>query len=293
MFSAERWEPDARSAHAAQSRPLATFLTAAHELRSPLASLLGELQLLRDPSTGPLNPTQDQAARQIAETCSRMQRILEDCFAFGRLESGEVPFQAQVVDVEALLLELAGAWLPAYEKKGVALHTRAKGSLPPVPCDPHKLLRVLSNLLENALKFTPAGGEVELLWQPCIWDRGEGSESPPERRPANAVYIAVRDTGPGVAPENRQEIFEPFVRINPGSQTAPAPAGEPAGDSVSWPGPGPYRRRRSDNAPGLGLGLGLAVAQRLVQWHGGKIWVESAPGGGSVFALMLPLYTSS
>lgn len=263
--------------------PLAAFLTAAHELRAPLAWLLGEAESLHDQSTGPLNPVQLQTTREIAQTCVHMQRIVEDCFAYGRLESGEMPFRADVADMDAHLRDLAAAWELAFAKKGVALRATTKGTLQPFPCDPHKLLRVISNLMENALKFTPSGGAVELLWQPCIWDRGEGGEAGAgagaEGR-ANAVCISVSDNGPGVAPENQQEIFEPFVRLDRGD----------SGGLGAAPGAGTYRRRREDVAPGLGLGLGLAVARRLIQWHGGKIWVESEPQRGCTFAVMLPLF---
>ncbi|HXE30839.1 MAG TPA: HAMP domain-containing sensor histidine kinase [Terriglobales bacterium] len=239
--------------------PLAAFLTAAHELRSPLAWLLGEVEGLSEQTAGPLNPAQLRVTRRIAGMCARMQRTVEECFAYGRLESGEVSFQAELCDLDGLMTELAAAWAPAFAKAGVALLAAAKGRLEPLPCDPHKLQRVVSILLENAVKFTPAGGEVELVWQPCVWSReeaGADGSGPPPR--ANAVWISVRDTGPGVAPENQQEIFEPFVSLSRGAASP-------------------------------GLGLGLAVARRLVQWHGGKIWVESAPPSGCTFAVMLPL----
>lgn len=259
--------------------PLQAFLTAAHELRSPLAWLLGEVEALNEHAHGPLNPDQGKAMRQIAATCVRMQRIVEDCFAYGRLENGDVVFQAEVADVDALMRELAAAWTAAFARKDVALKVRAHGRLEPFSCDPHKLLRVISILLENALKFTPRGGRVELEWQPCVWVRGGTAGVEEKSREANACCISVRDTGIGIAPENQQEIFEPFVSLSRGD-----------GDAAATVSPGTrHRRRRDDSAPGLGLGLGLAVARRLVQWHGGKIWVESEFHRGSTFSLMLPL----
>ena len=284
VFGPETWGGGAAAAgRGIAPPPLAAFLTAAHELRAPLAWLLGEVESLSEQTSGPLNPDQLKITRQLADTCVRMQRIVEDCFAYGRLENGELAFRADMADVHGLMGELAAAWAPAFAKKGVTLQARAKGQLDPFPCDPHKLLRVISILLENALKFTPVGGQVELLWQPCVWVRGEaavggaGADGP---EPANAACISVRDNGPGVAPENQQEIFEPFVSLSRGE-------GEP-GPAVER-GTSGFRRRRDDAAPGLGLGLGLAVARRLVQWHGGKIWVESELHRGSTFAVMLPL----
>lgn len=287
VFGPETWGGGAATAtRGIAPPPLAAFLTAAHELRAPLAWLLGEVESLNELASGPLNSDQLKITRQIADTCVRMQRIVEDCFAYGRLENGELAFRADVADVNALMNELATAWAAAFAKKGVALQAVAKGKLEPFPCDPHKLMRVISILLENALKFTPAGGKVELIWQPCVWVRGDTlprSDSS-GAEPANAACISVRDNGPGVAPENQQEIFEPFVSLQRGE------SGPVAGAERGTSG---FRRRRDDAAPGLGLGLGLAVARRLVQWHGGKIWVESELHRGSSFSVMLPLRPAS
>ncbi|MGH9414659.1 MAG: sensor histidine kinase [Terriglobales bacterium] len=211
-------------------------------------------------------------ARQIAGTCMRMQRIVEDCFAYDRLESGETSFQPQLADLDALMRELAAAWVPAFDKKSVRLLVRAEGRLAPFSCDAHKLLRVFSALLENALKFTPGGGETALSWQPCLWTHAQQT-SP-------AACIRVRDTGIGIAPENQLDIFEPFVSFS-GCDATP--------DNTAESGSQGFRRRRDDTAPGLGIGLGLALARRLVQWHGGKIWVESTLNHGSTFSVMLPL----
>lgn len=281
MFGPESWGgTGAASGRGVSAPPLAAFLTAAHELRAPLAWLLGEVESLRAQTSGPLNSEQLTITRQIADTCVRMQRIVEDCFAYGRLENGEMSFHADLADADALMRDLATAWAPAFEKKGVQLIAHPKGKLEPFACDPHKLLRIISILLENALKFTRKGGTAELIWQPCIWARGDTRADDEGRRIANAAHFSVRDTGPGIAPENQLEIFEPFVSLTRGD--AEAIMGIP-------PGQGGFRRRKDDAAPGLGLGLGLAVARRLVQWHGGKIWVESNLNHGSTFSVMLPL----
>lgn len=284
VFGPEVWGGAAATAgRQSTPPPLTAFLSAAHELRAPLAWLLGEVESLRAQTLGPLNSEQSHVIRQIADTCVRMQRIVEDCFAYGRLESGEMSFRAETADLQALMGELAGAWEPAFAKKGVSLTTRSK-HVEGLACDPHKLLRVISILLENALKFTPKGGAVELRWQPCVWVRSEsGSCEVPSAGPypaANACCISVKDTGPGISPEYQLEIFEPFVSLSRGDAEL--------GVTVA-PGSGGFRRRKDDAAPGLGLGLGLAVARRLVQWHGGKIWVESELQRGSTFSVMLPL----
>lgn len=122
---------------------------------------------------------------------------------------------------------------------------------------------VVTNLLENAMRFTPPGGEVSITLVPCFWERRSASLRPAvERRShsrsaANAARIIVSDTGPGIAPEYQQEIFEEFF---------------------------------STAAPGssAGTGLGLAIARSIVQAHGGKIWVDSYDRNGSSFYFLLP-----
>jgi len=124
----------------------------------------------------------------------------------------------------------------------------------------------VSNLLENSLKFTPPGGTVWLAAEPHVWERRSRLEkkSSVERRRrtatvANAVRVTISDTGPGIAPEYHQEIFDDFVKGSSQSEEAE------------------------------GMGLGLAIARRLVLAHSGKIWVESDRGSGSAFSFLLPL----
>jgi two-component system sensor histidine kinase BaeS len=121
---------------------------------------------------------------------------------------------------------------------------------------------VAANLLDNALKHTPAGGTVMLKAAPDFWERRVSELTPlqerrrfPLLRP-NSVQISVADSGPGIPAQYHQEIFEDFVRVDPNT---------------------------------MGMGLGLAIAKRLVQAHRGKIWVESEPVTGSKFTFLLPM----
>jgi signal transduction histidine kinase len=157
-------------------------------------------------------------------------------------------------------------WISSFQKKGVALYLPAQKKLPLFSFDYDKVQHVVSNLLENALKFTPVGGTVWLTAESYMWERRSHQERSfgKERRKqdagvTNAVRVTVSDTGPGIAPEYHQEIFDDFVKL---SQQA-----ESAG----------------------GTGLGLAIAKRLILAHSGKIWVESEVGRGSAFSFLLPL----
>jgi signal transduction histidine kinase len=134
--------------------------------------------------------------------------------------------------------------------------------LPAFPFDWYKVQHVVSNLLDNAIKYTPSSGTVWLHVEPYFWERRAIKRKPLlERRRRlvanpNCCRVSVADTGPGIAPEYQQEIFEEYFRLTP------------SGTRVE------------------GHGLGLAIARRLVQAAGGKIWVESEPGGGSKFSFL-------
>ncbi|HVB39440.1 MAG TPA: HAMP domain-containing sensor histidine kinase [Terriglobales bacterium] len=275
----------------------ATYLNAAHELRSPLARLLHQVDSLQDPANGSLSPTQAGIAQNISSTCLRMQRLVEDCFSYGRMVSGKVFLTAQQTDLPELFQELASAWEPAFSRKGVRLSVAPSTALLTFVCDPYKLLRIVSVLIENALKFTPAGGQVDLSWDRCLWHE-EGSEtealdveagqrprltteesSVPVPPGAYSLLVTVKDTGCGIPEQGQTEIFKPFVRLH--RHGIPLETGP-------QPGTARYQRRREDQTTGLGLGLGLAVAWRLVQLHGGRIWVDSEPERGSTFTIVLP-----
>ena len=132
--------------------------------------------------------------------------------------------------------------------------------------DSAKVQRVISNLLENASKFTPAGGTVWLHGEPYMWERRAANNPvvPSERRTQNdplpnSVKVSVSDTGPGIPAEYHIEVFDDFFRL-------------------------PQNENQTD-----GMGLGLAIARRLVNGMGGKIWVESEPGAGCKFSFIIPL----
>jgi two-component system, NarL family, sensor histidine kinase BarA len=240
--------------------------TAAHQLRTPLAIIAGYVELLLTKKAGPLNARQRQILEEARFNCTRLQQFIQDFLSYSALEAGRLTMKFEVGDLHACLSELYSYWLSPYQKKRVALYFPAQKELPPFPFDYDKVQHVVSNLLENSLKFTPAGGTVWLTAEPYFWERRARQESEPlaERRrqgatAANAVRVTVSDTGPGIAPEYHQEIFDDFVKLSPPSQEAG------------------------------GMGLGLAIARRLVLAHTGKVWVESEPGSGSAFSFLLPL----
>jgi signal transduction histidine kinase len=239
--------------------------SAAHDLKTPLAILNGYVELLQSEKLGDLNERQREVLRDMHSNGQRLQRYIQDFLSFSVLETGELRMKFETGNINACLSEVCRLWSPRFQEKGLALYFLANEKVFEFPFDAPKLERVVSNLLENASKFTPSGGTVWLHAEPYMWERRSSSNRalPQERRrrplsQPNSVKISVSDTGPGVPPEYHLEIFDDFFRL-------------PSSDKAE------------------GMGLGLAIARRLVQDMGGKIWVESEPGAGCKFSFILPL----
>jgi signal transduction histidine kinase len=239
--------------------------SAAHDLKTPLAILNGYVELLQSEKLGGLNERQRDVLRDMRSNGQRLQRYIQDFLSFSVLETGQLKMRFESANINECLSEVCRLWSPRFQEKGLALYFLANEKVMEFPFDAPKLERIVSNLLENSCKFTPAGGTVWLHAEPYMWERRSTSnpEVPEERRrrplsTANSVKISVSDTGPGVPPEYHLEIFDDFFRL-------------PSSDRTE------------------GMGLGLAIARRLVSGVGGKIWVESEPGAGCKFSFIVPL----
>jgi len=245
------------------NRQKTVFLaSAAHELKTPLAVIKGYYDLLLAGSLGRLSEKQRDILEESKESCERLVRLVSMFLNYSALESGKLVLQLRENDMRDCLDELAKRWSDAFQRKGVRLEATFDPSIPNFRFDYQKVQQAAANLLDNALKHTPAGGSVTLRAIPHFWERRVAEASPPQERRRfrlprpNSVEISVTDTGPGIAPEHHQEIFEDFVRVDRNT---------------------------------TGMGLGLAIAKRLVQAHRGKIWVESDAVQGSKFTFLLPM----
>ncbi|MBV9183234.1 MAG: HAMP domain-containing histidine kinase [Acidobacteria bacterium] len=239
--------------------------SAAHDLKTPLAILNGYVELLQSEKLGSLNDRQREVLKDMRSNGQRLQHYIQDFLSFSALETGELKMRFEAGNMNACLSEVCRLWSPRFQEKGLALYFLANEKVIEFPFDAAKLERVVFNLLENAYKFTPAGGTVWLHAEPNLWDRRTMSSplvsDERRRRPLsqpNSVKISVSDTGPGIPAEYHLEIFDDFFRL-PSSEHSE------------------------------GMGLGLAIARRLVQGMAGKIWVESEPGAGSKFSFIVPL----
>jgi two-component system, NtrC family, sensor histidine kinase KinB len=214
--------------------------TLSHELRTPLTSLSMALELLqrRDPRLDGEVPALLETAR---EDVTRLQDVAQRFLDLARARAMTIALDRRPVDLHAVVDRALKIFVIQAREKGVALQAQVPDGALTIAGDETKLTWALSNLLSNALRYTPAGGRVEI-----------------EALPDDAnVLVAVRDTGPGIAAEQRERIFERFAQATDGGEIGSA-------------------------------GLGLAIVRDIVQAHGGRIRLESAVGQGSRFVLELP-----
>ena len=213
--------------------------TLSHELRTPLTSLALSAQLLqREEAT--LEPRQRELLRTILEECARMKQLTDSLLNLARGELASISLERERIDLARVAEDVAGRFRLQAEEKHVALE-RNIAEVPPVSGDPVKLSWVVSNLIGNALRYTPQGGRIEVM---------TGSAD-------DTVRLEVGDSGPGIAPELRDYVFERFAQYGDGADKGSA-------------------------------GLGLAIVKDIVVAHGGRIFVTGNAPVGSRFVVQLP-----
>ena len=247
------------------SRTLA-LASATHELKTPLTVVSGYTDLLLTGGLGPLSEAQKTVLVEMQRSASRLQKFIQQCLTFSALSAGKLEITKELGDVNASITEILADWNIPIAKHGMTCEFLPDPALPHFYFDSFKLQHVVSNLLENALKYSPAGGRITVRTTQDMWERRVNRTTQPsfrERRvdsqpcQYNSVVISVSDNGPGIPQEYHGEIFKEFLRLH----------------------------REGTN----GMGLGLAIARRLVEAHGGKIWVDSELEKGSTFSFVLPI----
>jgi signal transduction histidine kinase len=237
---AERARAELEVVSADKSRFLARM---SHELRTPLNAIIGFSEVLARRSFGPLEPKQAEYVGDVVDSGQHLLALVDDLLDLAKVETGTVELDIGQVDLATLL----GASLALFEEQAgrlrVALHLEVDPGAGAIEADARKLKQVVFNLLANAVRFTPAGGRVTL-----------GAD-----RAGDRVRIWVSDTGPGIAPQEQEAIFEEFRQGTPAEEDP------------------------------RGTGLGLPMARRLVELHGGRLGVKSEVGAGSTFTAELPV----
>jgi signal transduction histidine kinase len=256
---------DERLKHEVFRRTL-LLASAAHELKTPLAVIAGYADFLLADHAGPLNEKQRNILTEMQQSTLRLQTLIEGFLKFSALESGKVEIRKELRDVNKCVEEVIAQWEIPYTARGTTIEFFPDPSLDPIWIDSIKLQNILSNLLDNALKFSPPFGRVTVVTSVDCWERRtsknenkihlERRVSAGEARP-NCVRIDVTDNGGGISPEYHSAIFEEFRQVDQVARTQ-------------------------------GIGLGLAIARKLAEAQGGKILVKSTVGEGSTFSVLLP-----
>lgn len=221
---------------------------ASHELRTPLASVLGFIETLQGAAKD------DEISRMkflelMRTQASRMSRLIDDLLSLNRIEMNAHLRPDQTVDIHQIVAHVADVMQPLAAESDVVLRVKDEPGEKTVPGDHDELVQVLQNLIENAIKYGGPGGKVEIATAAIKSRDGD----------IDQVEIAIRDFGPGIAPEHIQRLTERFYRVD-------------------------VQASRQKG----GTGLGLAIVKHIINRHQGRLLIESTLGDGAVFTVKLP-----
>jgi two-component system phosphate regulon sensor histidine kinase PhoR len=227
-----------------------------HELRTPLTSIKGYIEALLDGAKDDPG-TSTKFLDIILKQSDRLNLILEDLLQLSKIESGQVLFKREPLHIQSVIERTLAMIKPIADKKGHRLLSFVDDDLPAVLGDEDRLMQVLSNLLDNAVKYTPEKGTITVAARP-VRDDAEQTTI------AMAVELSVTDTGIGIPEADRPRVFERFYRVD--------------------------KARSRDLG---GTGLGLAIVRHIVEGLGGRVWVEGNVPTGSRFVVRLPIQQSN
>jgi two-component system phosphate regulon sensor histidine kinase PhoR len=219
-----------------------------HEIRTPLTAILGFVETLQQ---GALDDREKALAflRTIHLNAQRLNRLVDDLLTLSAIELGEARLHLEKVDVSRGLEQALAVMTPQAADKGVGIVRKLSGGLPPIRADRDRLMQILLNILDNAVKFTPAGGQITVA---------AATEEP------GLLTLRIADTGIGIPQGEIPRLGERFYRAD---------------------------KMRSRELGGTGLGL--SIVKHLLQAHGGRMAIDSAPGSGTTVSLMFPVFEES
>ena len=213
----------------------------AHDMKSSLTIIGGFVLRLLQKGGNMEAGKKNRYLEIVQNETGKLEFMINDFLEFARLQTGKLKMNFQVISLDKLLMELYEAYQSRGMQSGIRFEFLDENTLPVITADPERLRRVLTNLLDNAFKFTKKGGIIILL--------AEETEE--------EIKIAIEDSGRGIDPEELPFIFDIF-----------------------------HRGKDSDEI--AGTGIGLATVKAIVEGHGGRVSVESKPGKGSIFTVILP-----
>ncbi|EGO65230.1 DUF3365 domain-containing protein [Acetonema longum] len=218
-----------------------------HELRTPLTAIIAFAEIMLAEGQA-LNELQREYLEDIFESAHQLLGQINDILDMSKMEAGLIRLNCQPVDIPQLLESITRITASLIARKNLGFTVGIAPDVPLISADYEKLSHILRNLISNAIKFTPAGGEISVVVEMIT----SGCDTP-------KLQVLVKDTGIGISPSDQTVIFETFRQADAACRREYA-----------------------------GSGLGLAIARNLVELHGGEIWVESSPDEGSIFGFTIP-----
>jgi len=235
-----------------QGKIKAEFISiAAHELRTPLTSIVGYLDLFQEGRFGELPPLIGRPLSSVRRNAHRLKRLVDEMLDVSRIEEGKMTLRREPVNLGEIVSDVVTELEPMAKARELHVATHIC-EIDAIDADRDKLHQIAVNLVTNAIRYTPEQGDITI----------EVDEAPSERYAGGWARLRVRDNGFGIAEEDRQRIFDPFLHIHPAKHHTSA---------------------LPDSA-----GLGLFIAKGLVDLHGGLITVESQPDVFTEFTVLLP-----
>lgn len=234
-----------------------------HDLRAPLTSIMNGIMMMQRGLGGPVTNQQQELLSIAYQGSQTMLELVNNLLDISKMEQGQMTLDLKPLPIFSVIDQAVERLLTLANTRGISIEQRLAANLPPIEADSDKMVRVLQNLLDNALKFSPSGATVTI----GAFMTG-GDHTPPEDAPLQSSFGAtehlvvwVQDRGPGIPAAYFERIFEKFGQVR-------------------------GRKVR-------GTGLGLTFCRLAIEAHTGRIWVESTEGAGSIFAFALPVRRES
>ena len=220
-------------------------------------------------------------ARRILTEVDHLSQMVNELLELSRIESGKIELRLEPTDIAGVIEVALDRMRPIADERGITLRAETPEGLPDALADGKRVGEALMNLIDNALKFTPASGAVTVSAECCAGagppnkSQPRGRKSAPRATLQPALTVRVRDTGVGIPSEDLSRVFERFYKADRARTRVADPPQNDAGSNAT------------------GTGLGLAIAKHLVELHGGQIWAESELDSGSVVSFTLPIASTT
>jgi PAS domain S-box-containing protein len=219
-----------------------------HEFRTPLYTIQETINLLAEKALGGLTSEQERMISLAKKETERLTRLISDLLDLSKLESGKMQVRPEIFSLNEALIHALSTFEPWAKSKKISLESHLPSESPNLEFDPDRFGQIFTNLVGNAMKFTPPGGKITIE-----------AKKPPAQQTPGGLWVLVRDTGPGIPKKDQEKIFRKFVQLGASPQKGIT-----------------------------GTGLGLSIVKEIVTMMEGKIWVESEEGKGSAFTVEIP-----